>query len=522
MRLFSLLVISFALALLSACKQAEQPEAESAPEVADTESPESVQQVIDEVVDAEDVIDYCINPPNDELCSKIPHDVTEQVGAGYSQLSVTVQRPFDNFSWQSFVALNWPADGNGNPLSDSIGSKPDAPRVWMSYEGPADVFAPDFQAQDDALDDICQVDDSNNLPMFYLMSKSGHLLETSSFLESVVDQPLVDRNLNFAVFDIRMNPVEVDYIEKYSLNTISGQQAFKDNGTAVSFPLGHYDDNATNTGGQVGAMELKTAWRVIPSGSGEDTSKFYTTDGMVFVAANNSDSGKAFCFQAQLALVGFHIMQRVTGPYQQFMPSEPAFDQDWMWSTFEHVDNAPMATNAQDPTDNSPGPKVCEQPADAGDHYSFFNPECSGSGCPTNDPPALQSGQKYYTWATEPPYAARYAVDGKFGTQVVRCREIYSGTEALNVLYQAKLKGTVWENYRLVNTQWKGGIEDPVTENGDIPRHLVNTTMETYLQADGSCLDCHGFAETAIKGQDANFSFLLRLAGQLDVLAGSN
>jgi len=48
----------------------------------------------------------CVHEPHDKLCPDIPHDILEQFGAGYSQLAPAQQRPFDNFSWQSFVALN--------------------------------------------------------------------------------------------------------------------------------------------------------------------------------------------------------------------------------------------------------------------------------------------------------------------------------------------------------------------------------------------------------------------------------
>ena len=68
----------------------------------------------------------------------------------------------------------------------------------------------------------------------------------------------------------------------------------------------------------------------------------------------------------------------------------------------------------------------------------------------------------------------------------------------------------MWANYRLINSQWQGGIENPLTENGNIPRFLSNTTLETYIQDNASCLDCHRYATTAV-GQDANFSFLLQL-----------
>jgi hypothetical protein len=47
-----------------------------------------------------------------------------------------------------------------------------------------------------------------------------------------------------------------------------------------------------------------------------------------------------------------------------------------------------------------------------------------------------------------------------------------------------------------------------LTENGNIPRYLANTVIETFNRGDSSCLECHAMATTTA-GQDANFSFLL-------------
>ena len=147
--------------------------------------------------------------------------------------------------------------------------------------------------------------------------------------------------------------------------------------------------------------------------------------------------------------------------------------------------------------------------------YSFFNPLYKG---PTNVAPVVKKGENYL-WEDKPPYAAKYANDNKYGTQVVRAWKIYPSTDEVNRYFRNLLKGSVWENYHLIGSQWMGGTEDPKTENGNIPRYLSNTTLETYIQfnsdqqkppqkTEGSCLHCHNFAKTTA-GQSANFSFLL-------------
>src|SRR5262245_18703188 len=84
--------------------------------------------------------EYCAQAPNDQLCSFLPHDVIVTLDNGYSALGAVQQRPFDNFSWQSFIALNWPANPDGTPSQGPIGSQPDAQRVWEFYADPLEVF----------------------------------------------------------------------------------------------------------------------------------------------------------------------------------------------------------------------------------------------------------------------------------------------------------------------------------------------------------------------------------------------
>lgn len=452
--------------------------------------------------------ELCAQAPHDQLCSFLPHTVIDaslQV-AGYSQLAAAQQRPFDIFSWESFVALNWPAAADGTPLNVPIGSHPDAPRVWASYPTVFDVFNVESATGLKGAPDECANISDQPLPILQLTEKNGLIPPMAGSILQATSQPLIDRNLNFVLYDIRMHPVEVNYVTSSGLNTLEGQLAFKDDGNTVSFPLGYYADLSTRTGGSVGAMELKFAWRILDATKGDQLDRFYTIQALVFVPAPTSASGQAFCFQATLGLVGLHIIQRTAIPGGDGGMTN--FGADWIWSTFEHIDNAPLAATPGDPTSTSPVPTPCLPPANAG-NYSFFNPACTGPACTPNGAPTPTTGLGFI-WNTTPPYASQYAINGQYGTQVVRCWDIYSETDAVNANFHSKLAGTVWTNYRLINSQWQGGIENPLTENGNIPRFLSNTTLETYIQDSASCLDCHKYATTAF-GQDANFSFLLQL-----------
>jgi mono/diheme cytochrome c family protein len=128
--------------------------------------------------------------------------------------------------------------------------------------------------------------------------------------------------------------------------------------------------------------------------------------------------------------------------------------------------------------------------------WSFYNPACLN--CVPNDTPVLQSDDNgRYRWDSVAPYGSRYAVDApsqpgpKYGTQAVRAYPVYKYTEQMNQIWRAKLKGTVWANYKLIGTQWQSGETFPPP---NAPALLANTTLETYIQPTASCITCHGEA----------------------------
>ena len=242
----------------------------------------------------------CDGSSGDTLCSKLPHDITETFGFGYSSLSGAKQRAFDNFSWQSFVALNWPSDGSGSPLPGQIGTAPNAPRVWEKYKTPGEVFG--LAGKMSLLKGKANLEGRRVFQMTTKSDQSGDTSITTGAFHQATGQPLIDRNLNFVVYDIVMNPTEEKYIMKNGLNTAAGQKAFRAAGKEVSFPMGFYDDNATHTGGAVGAIEVKTAWRILVPGV-DDLSRYYNVKGVILISADQSESGEALVINATLSLI---------------------------------------------------------------------------------------------------------------------------------------------------------------------------------------------------------------------------
>jgi hypothetical protein len=110
-------------------------------------------------------------------------------------------RPFfDNFSWQSFIALNWPADvtqGRGVSLQPDNPLKfyhppQDTPVVWETYREAFDLFPPDGNRppswNDSATYDPCNETAKPGDKTFVMLSKSGTLLEDRNRNEDDLDE----------------------------------------------------------------------------------------------------------------------------------------------------------------------------------------------------------------------------------------------------------------------------------------------------------------------------------------------
>ena len=422
---------------------------------------------------------FCDAPPYDQVCAVVPKDNTDfDASFIYLNLEKNAQNPFDTFSWQTFVALNWPANEAGVPIGEPIGAGPTLPRVWQSYKQPGEVFGLTSE------DQPCHSGADAAITTDVILQSSG--------------KPLIDRDLNYVVFDTRMNGRTEQYIVGDNLDSAEGQRRFRQAGKAVDFPRGYYEDKSTRTGGELGAIAVKTSWKIIDAGASEEGGSYYTVDGLIAVPGDRSETGEALCIRARLGLIGMHIMHRTAS----------GNGGDWIWSTFEHVDAAPIADNSLDPN-NILGELFtdgCQADSVGSQRYVLFNPGCKG--CATNTTPEAE-----WKWFEDAPHARGHAARGEFGTQVVRCWKIFESTAHVNTVWHARLRDTVWSNYRLISTQWRGSPGSELFPNGEVPRFLTNVTLETYDQYShgGTCMGCHAKA-TTLAGQDANFSFFLSKA----------
>lgn len=384
----------------------------------------------------------------------------------------SLQHDFDVFSWQSFVALNWPAQVNGQANTDvTIGQAEASLRVWQHWQGSRDIFLPAGAAPPafglaSGLPDVCKTLDPNVIPkeVIYLsqVGKTPNVLDESG--EPFQTGPLIDQNGQYTRFEILTNEAMFDYIVDHQLYSQAGQKAFT---AETNFP------SSDPTSGQVGAMMLKAAW--VKMGGKFDPTQFYTTHALVYNNPDEQAGVKPACSLEVVGLVGFHIGHKTKT------------DPQWIWSTFEHIANVP---------------EVGDKPLLPA--YHFFNAQCVD--CKVNQPPARP-------WDPAIPFTAP--------SQIMRAIPLTDEVKALNARYQAALKAvtplSVWANYQLISTQWPTNPSSKVDPTGaPAPAFLANATLETYIQGEvrqtsSSCIGCHNNATTT-NGRFADFTYLLQRA----------
>lgn len=470
------------------------------------------------LVNTENVLSQTCRIPKPNFTNEIPVNPSrtasncEDVNIGY-------------FAWRAFVALNSPTEGK-------IGDAANTPRVWEQYQFPEQVFKPERTGTNPL---------SHTLRFTEFGSKFGSKKSTSEFTQLALNliqqaggdgleefstlllglKPLVDRRGNYILNEVRMNPVEAKQILSQGWDSVEGLGSFAN--FCKSFQLmcsarnpgGTYPPQNSNgkicnnnvpclvEGGNdsVGTMEIKAAWMVLPDSdtplppdlepsSLPDPAEYYTTTRVLSVETPDSNEGaKHRVVEVPVALVGFHILQKTS-------------QQGWIWSTFEHIDNAPDDRDL--PTTK---------------HYNLYDPDCRGD-CAVNTPLATEP----YLWQLDFPHAATEnngTVEAQTPSQITRLVPIQNAAKLLNDEWQPALP-SFWKNYRLIGVQWLRNSYIPynVTLREVLPKkeNLANVTLEPYVQKEASgssCIACHTLAKLPLPGPvsfPADFSFLMRHA----------
>jgi hypothetical protein len=374
------------------------------------------------------------------------------------------QQLFDNFSWRSFIALNWPAIvGADNRVSAANRGLPDrrrafgdadGPRVWMTWKSRYEIFQPkgklpspwaSYDGQNPCGEGF--VNDRVTLSSFSAFSDFDQATFIGNFGKPLtLGSPLVAQNRTYARYEVRANEPE--------FNSIVGNKWYLE---------GNLPKRENTVPFNVGSTSVKAAWRILKKG--ENTSRFYVVrDAQVFEFDQAANSSK--CTREDVALVGFHIVTKTRERPQ------------WIWSTFEHVDNVPPFPGTDEPTPPANVP------------FSF-NDGSSKKLDPHSPPPISLNN---------PP------VGDPLPTQVTR-KQISPQTMRINKAYWSRpeIKGTIWQNYMLVTTQWPTRVS-PEAPNNDGQPHpedsgvaKSNSIMETYFQG-YNCFACHAMSNQ--KGRD--------------------
>jgi hypothetical protein len=416
-------------------------------------------------------------PPPIVLSPAIPGDVNVTA----QTVSIDAFQPdFDVYSWNTFIALNWPPgpDGNGDPKK-KIGSNGDNDTVWEHYRDVSDIFLPGGARPTwngpVNIPDACKSLNKGDLPVVTLMQIGKNLLTpsvVSANSQPFNTGPIIDQHGVFTRFQILVNKTMFDYIMSNSLYSKAGQKAFT---PPVNFTPGSIDSTGKTL--VEGAIMVKTAWKVI---SPADKARFHSENVLVYTPASENPKYPAKCTMQTVGLVGMHI-----GHKTQAAPQ-------WLWSTFEHVDNVP--TNA----DVKSGKLKAS--------YNYYNPKCKA--CKVNQ---------------VPPRPWNPTMVNTFHSQIVRMNQfnfpIYAASAAArNADAQKLLKGvnakSVWQNYELISTMWPTDPKQPF--GAPAPTFLANTTLETYIQGtvpnvSSNCIECHNNATMTVP-VPSDFTYVLQRA----------
>lgn len=392
--------------------------------------------------------------PLPPISATIPGDV--EPGASASDI--------DNFSWQSFVAVNWPASGN-----EKIGQNGDNVAVWQFWKQDADILVPDGQVPKPwtappTIPPYCTQQAPAGTRILTHYTKGGEL---GDFL-TPGNGPLIDQNGKYVHFEILVNQAMYDFILINKLYSKAGQAAYKPGGS-VAFPAGQLD-------GAPGAIMLKVAWKIL--GPGDDPNRFHTALAYIY-----DPEPAPSCELERVGLVGLHISHKT------------AIAPQWIWSTFEHVDNAPLVGGSLQA------------------HYNFNDakPASSQKGC---ERAGLCNVVPVGAW--DPDSGVKTPV------QLARLDDFTPTAKVQNDAYARALMAvnpnSVFANYSLVGTQFPSDITSQNDPSGvPVPRFLANTTMETFLQGQvpivsSNCAGCH-YQATMSDQRVSDFTFILARVG---------
>lgn len=415
---------------------------------------------------------------------------TGQSGSGSNPPTITWKMPMEVFDttqenyaklgWQSFIALNWPADLSYRGKPDTT-KRINAPgvRVWETFRLKEEMILPNAQQPD-----TWNGNGGNGLAARDLSKKSLFRISKKfdtipqdpngggEFNQAGSGNPLIDQDSNYVMFEIGVNESEYNYVRDHQYYNGNVQREQVHAHTFVNPPKGdtlvqRSGDSlvygvATTVAGlpafaQYGATEFKASWRILPVKDKETTwNRYYHRTATVAMPDGSFET-------QEVGLVGLHILRltALTGS-------------TWYWATFEQVDNL-----TQPPVGRVSASFHKEGDTSGTANGYSYSPTPIDSTLPANPVPV----------------------------NVSRITPIPDYIQQLNAEYQSLLAGSVWANYQLVgvvNPALGGNQSFPMNNATGIYTNvnfMANVTMETYKQKESfsasvnfsNCVGCHSF-----------------------------
>lgn len=405
----------------------------------------------------------------------LPHDVCG------TTVTTEAAASFFALSWQLFKYLVWPASNErGKPdLTRKITDE--GPRTFETFKGDWETFLPNAEKPVAWNEYPSVAVPCKNRPaiqrgdlVLASFTKFGNLNEVSG---GKLTNLLIAQNNTYVRYLAAYNETVFRKIRDKELYDSDVVGRIGDAPARTPVPLLTNQDD--------GALTIKSAWIELPEKGPNriDVSRFYVRQAWIQDPDNsegqNNKEGQN-CRRAQVGLVGLHIVYKTRSRPQ------------WIWATFEHVDNVPPFADV----DNAPSPN-----AQAGRRFTF------------ND----GDGNHHMTAGPDPDYQIPRPRDSNGPGdpprpfQVERLQRIDAHAVSANDAQQSALRNldSVWQYYGLVMAQWPSFPSNPLEVQGAGPEPpgskrrgpaVTNTTMETFLQTQSdpdfnlTCMGCHAVA----------------------------
>ncbi|HKV41907.1 MAG TPA: hypothetical protein VJX67_22070 [Blastocatellia bacterium] len=403
------------------------------------------------------------------------------VGESPSDPTGTDRGPFDDYSWKVFIEVNSTAGIKKSLIWEGSNPSPE-------FFDPASIFsANDQQLSPTIRARMGQRTKSGAHPAYALANHANNELSVVDNPSTPIHEgahnldrqaaskwPLIDQEGNYVVDEIRVNKVTRDYIKAKGIDTVEGLKKYI--GSRLDFPAG--------------SIAVKATWRVFPRSWEHDSSKqailkrYYWEHKTIIVDKSQDEDGHGFVIRdAPVGLVALHIIQKTVNNPQ------------WIWSTFEQVDNYEVPADSGAPSWLTPTFNSGKQSEET---LNNRQPLLASGAAPPSD----SAGFPIYFWHNPGGPAAEYTPTASYRGLLLpyttTAVQLYSKPQvqlcpnekgiipdATNKRWQAiaGAKAGWMRYYKLDVTQW---IYDnaPLPKNADNVAIARNSVLETYLLGD--------------------------------------